>query len=165
MLASHPRQKPPQRKHGRVVYCPPPPFPRRPHTKDDSGARLARSNRSPIYRLRAVSYFSLWSYCTRNPSRLSQIARVAVIQNQAVCGEKLWNYQDSASYFLLLVRGRILLLLIFFHYQNINLRGQFIDNFWIFCCLRMVMLTRLLLPLDLNSFELCVTSISFHIKS
>ena len=27
------------------------------------------------------------------------------------------------------------------------------------------MLTRLLLPLDLNSFELCVISISFHIKS
>ena len=32
-----------------------------------------------------------------------------------------------ASYFLLLVRRGILL--IFVHYQNINLRGQLIDNF------------------------------------
>ena len=37
-------------------------------------------------------------------------------------------------------------------------RPQYIDNCYIFYCLRMIMVTRLLLPLDLNSFEVCEIS-------
>ena len=59
----------------------------------------------------------------------------------------------SFSCIALVLRRGIVFLLIFVHYQNINLRRQYIDNCYIFYCLRMIMVTRLLLPLDLNSFE------------
>ena len=57
-----------------------------------------------------------------------------------------------------MLRRGFVFLLIFIHYQNINLRGAihrqlldillFEDNY----------VERLLLPLDLNSFEVCVIS-------